>query len=331
MCVASTPTMDSFLQTLLVERSFSFPAELNSPNRSNINSKSCIVVDDNARCHNERWSRLSRKVRSQMDPRSQRKKKTSSTSSRATVDRSFSNSSTGSAGSTSRWMSMEGSASIPRSGASGQPGGSFVSMGAVDAAAIPAPPQRQKSIEVNQQQLQRHIRGEHNSARAASILPRAPQRQQSIEIGTGSGHNPNNTVSTSSSYGRVKMPAVIPEEQLAGTPRMPERQASDQPCEEMGMYGGITLTPLPPTTSGGMSMATMLPHNLQRKEEDVQLAGQSFTKVIKRTRASLLDDDDDDDEDDAMELDHPRLMMPAKSFPKCAYSKAKISEHSKTL
>lgn len=290
---AMDSTMDIFLKTLMMERSFSCPDQLN-----NLSDSSCILVDDNARCHTERWSRLSRKVRSQMYPRSERKKIRSRS---VNVNRSLSNNST--EGASSRWMSMESSQNgSPRSVGGPTGVGSLQLDGGIAEAAIPAPPccpQRQKSIEVNQQQLAQHIR-DNTSQDICSNLPRAPQRQQSVEVSS------SNAAAILYKNNNRNNDAVAPaEEQLRQPLRMPQRQTSDQPDSSDEVMP--PLPPPPPNTS----LKKHQPHPIDG-EGGVQLAGQSFTKVIKRTRASLLDDDEDDDDDD-MEVDHPVLMMPTSS------------------
>ena len=318
MCLATT-TMDSFLKTLLVERSKSCPSDLNT---SSHKESFCVVVDDNARCHNQRWSRLSRRVRGQMNPRSQseHKKKTRSKSGNPnqasrTANHNDSDGSINSNNSSSRWVSMEGGASIPsRSSNNGKRPASAPSNGSKQpkdiACAIPAPPscpQRQQSIEVNQHQLQQHMARERIDANTdcETSLPRAPQRKQSIEISSGGGHKKPAALTGVGSFTSLtntknlfnnnsKLIPVIHEEQL-DTPRMPQRKASvfDNTIPMDGRNDiGINAPIPPPMSSLGSSSSPPLSNH---EGGGVLLAGQSFTKVIKRTRASLLDDDDDEE------------------------------------
>ena len=208
---------------------------------------------------------------------------------------------------------MEGGANIPsRSSKHPESANSNGFKEPMDAAsAIPAPPscpQRQQSIEVSQHQLQQHMARESNDVNTdcQNSLPRAPQRQQSIEIGSGSGHKKAAALTGVASFASLtntknlfnnnsKLIPVIQEEQL-DTPRMPQRKAStfdNMIMDDNNNDTGINV-PIPPPT---MSLLGSSPLR-SNTEGGVQLAGQSFTKVIKRTRASLLDDDDVDDVDD---------------------------------
>jgi len=376
--------METFLTGLFTER-----ATISSCPDKPVTDKSvpdtttnsfCVIVD-NAQGHNQRWSRLPRRIRSQMSPR----------------DLKLSN---------SRWESNTGSSSphltrrVRRNSHTvhAPPPPAAAAAAVIDAVHVPpCCPQRQQSI------------GEPSSNNAIIALPRVPQRKRSMED-TSTTHNdddddnnnrlsslslvpPQRKVSIDVSYlshtsiGRsdittesvississpkypqrqhsnelysggtvehyyppkqhhnnnnnnsmmmMKAPSSllranngnqssklggVPEE--LASPRMPTRKLSNDPtlsiCHDTGntnnnnnnildndAAGENTIIPLPPAFSTTTSLVGPPTNTIIERDDHstVKLAGQCFTTVIKRTRASLLDDDDDDDTDDDSEND----------------------------
>lgn len=225
--------MDSFMKTLLVERSLV------------VSQESCTVVVDNARCHPQSWSKMPRRIRNSLMMKSDlRSSSMPQTRRKKDVRRTKS-------GSSSRGRPTRKSRPVT-----------------VDDPCS----SRWKSISNTKQRQQPAAAVTQTSVVPAP--PSCPQRQQSIEV-------------TPQDWANVMKggpSSVLESLQEEAGPRMPKRQTSE------GLGQDVSSLPPPP-----MSLDTKL--DTSRNSEPL-LVTSSFSKVVKRSRASLLDDDDDDESTD---------------------------------
>ena len=274
--------MDSFLKSLLAAQP--------------IPTKRCVVVVDNAKYHPERWTKLPRKVRSNL----------LKTYQSAKLNRGVD------LHSSSRW-GIEGSGRTPRTSLSDS--------------AIPRPPsqpQRQQSLGAaplppSQPQRQKSVSSEEiapisatavSQRKRAPLPPTQPRRHPSIDVQDWvppssrppfTGINGMNTLKEEASPEVPRMPRRKPSQDLRGSwhsksPQMPQSRKKKTSSV-------IRCGPNP-------AEYDVMPPAHKLNASTTQPLFKSFPHV-KRSSASLIDDDSDSDCDEDCDQDKPELFNTA--------------------